>query len=163
MTAGPAYGLPGPLVCASGLTTKQAAGVDGTNPFGVRQPHHEPKAKRVIFMFMQGGPSHLDTFDYKPELAKAEEHKIQKYMGSAFEFKPRGKSGIMISDAFPELSKHADDLCLLNGMQTAPATGIPMLAVYGAIFLGGILLAVVSVHKIVESLAGGEQPSADSP
>ena len=51
--------------------------------------------------------------------------------------------------------------CLLNGMQTAPATGIPMLAVYGAIFLGGIMLAVVSVHKIIESLQGGGQSSED--
>ena len=53
--------------------------------------------------------------------------------------------------------------CLLNGMQTAPATGIPMLAVYGAIFLGGIMLAVVSVHKIVASLTGEETPAADAP
>ncbi|HYF35756.1 MAG TPA: DUF1501 domain-containing protein [Prosthecobacter sp.] len=89
------------------------------NPLAPKPPHFEPKAKRVIFMFMQGGPSHLDTFDWKPELAKAEEQKIQKYMGSAFKFAPRGKSGLMISDAFPNLAKHADDLCLLNGMRTA--------------------------------------------
>jgi hypothetical protein len=54
------------------------------NPLAPKPPHFAPKAKRVIFMFMQGGPSHLDTFDYKPELAKAEEQKVQKYMGSAF-------------------------------------------------------------------------------
>jgi hypothetical protein len=95
-----------------------AAPLKTINPLAPKPPHFAAKAKRVIFMFMQGGPSHLDTFDYKPELAKAESDKIQKYMGSVFEFKPRGKSGIMISDAFPELSKHADHLCLLNGMQT---------------------------------------------
>ncbi len=88
------------------------------NPLAPKEPHFAAKAKRVIFMFMQGGPSHLDTFDYKPELAKAEADKVQKYMGSVFEFKPRGKSGLMISEAFPELAKHADELCLLNGMQT---------------------------------------------
>ncbi len=88
------------------------------NPLAPKPPHFAPKAKRVIFMYMQGGPSHLDTFDWKPELAKAEAQKVQKYMGSAFEFKPRGQSGLMISEAFPELSKHADDLCVLNGMQT---------------------------------------------
>ena len=88
------------------------------NPLAPKEPHFAAKAKRVIFMFMQGGPSHLDTFDYKPELAKAEADKVQRYMGAVFEFKPRGKSGIMISEAFPELAKHADDLCLLNGMQT---------------------------------------------
>ena len=95
-----------------------AAPLKTINPLAPKPPHFTAKAKRVIFMFMQGGPSHLDTFDYKPELAKAASNKVQKYMGSVFEFKPRGKSGIMISDAFPELSKHADDLCLLNGMQT---------------------------------------------
>lgn len=88
------------------------------NPLAPKPSHFAPKAKRVIFMFMQGGPSHLDTFDWKPELAKAEANKVSKYMGSKFEFKPRGRSGLMISDAFPELSKQADDLCLLNGMQT---------------------------------------------
>ena len=88
------------------------------NPLAPKAPHFAAKAKRVIFMFMQGGPSHLDTFDYKPELVKAQEAKTAKYMGTAFDFKPRGKSGLMISNAFPELSKHADDLCILNGMQT---------------------------------------------
>ncbi len=88
------------------------------NPLAPKPPHFAAKAKRVIFMCMQGGPSHLDTFDWKPELAKAEANKVQKHMGSVFDFKPRGKSGIMISDAFPELAKHADDLCVLNGMQT---------------------------------------------
>lgn len=88
------------------------------NPLAPKPPHFAARAKRVIFMFMQGGPSHLDTFDYKPELVKAQEKKVAKYMGSVFDFKPRGKSGLMISDAFPELSRHADDLCILNGMQT---------------------------------------------
>ncbi len=88
------------------------------NPLAPKPPHFAPKAKRVIFMFMQGGPSHLDTFDWKPDLAKAEENKVAKYMGAKFEFKPRGKSGLMISEAFPELAKQADDLCILNGMQT---------------------------------------------
>jgi GcrA cell cycle regulator len=53
-----------------GANQVQAAGVDGTNPFGVRQPHHEPKAKRVIHFFMNGGPSQVDTFDPKPLLAR---------------------------------------------------------------------------------------------
>lgn len=88
------------------------------NPLAPKPSHFPPRAKRVIFMFMQGGPSHLDTFDWKPELAKAGQQRVAKYTGSVFEFKPRGQSGLMISDAFPELSKHADDLCLLNGMQT---------------------------------------------
>lgn len=53
--------------------------------------------------------------------------------------------------------------CLLNGMQTAPATGLPMLAVYGAIFLGGIMLALVSIHKIVASITGKGHLEAPAP
>ena len=86
------------------------------NPLAPRQPHHPARAKRVIFMFMAGGPSHLDTFDYKPELVKQDG--VSRLLGPVLDFKPRGKSGLMISDAFPELSKHADDLCLLNGVRT---------------------------------------------
>jgi hypothetical protein len=86
------------------------------NPLSPRQPHHAAKAKRVIFMFMAGGPSHLDTFDYKPELVKNDG--VGKLLGPVIDFKPRGQSGLMISDAFPELAKHADDLCILNGVRT---------------------------------------------
>ena len=87
------------------------------NPLAPKQPHFPAKAKRVIFMFMNGGPSHLESFDYKPELAKAAKAG-GRYLAPQFDFKPRGKSGIMISDAFPNLSAHADDLCLLNSVQT---------------------------------------------
>ncbi len=86
------------------------------NPLAPRQPHFTPKAKRVIFMYMAGGPTHLDTFDFKPELKKQDGN--NRLLGSVYDFKPSGKSGILISEVFPELSKHADDLCLLNGMKT---------------------------------------------
>lgn len=86
------------------------------NPLAPRQPHFVPKAKRVIFMYMAGGPTHLDTFDFKPELKKQDGN--NRLLGSVYDFKPSGKSGILISEVFPELSKHADDLCLLNGMKT---------------------------------------------
>ncbi len=101
-----------------------------TSPLAPRSPHFAPKAKRVIFLFMQGGPSHVDTFDWKPEL-KA---KAGKSFGSGdgksrpgvllapqFEFQPHGKSGLPISSLFPEVAKHADDICLLNGMHTSNA------------------------------------------
>ena len=84
------------------------------NPLAPKEPHFPAKAKRVIFMFMNGGPSHLESFDYKPKLAKAG----GRYLAPQFEFKPRGKSGLMISDAFPCLAEHADDLCLLNSVTT---------------------------------------------
>lgn len=85
-----------------------------TSPLAPKPPHHAPRAKRVIFIFMNGGPSHLDTFDWKPELAKAG----KPYLPPVFDFRPRGQSGLMISDAYPELSRHADDLCLINSAQT---------------------------------------------
>ena len=84
------------------------------NPLAPKAPHFPAKAKRVIFMFMNGGPSHLESFDWKPKLANAG----GRYLAPQFDFKPRGRSGIMISDAFPNLSEHADDLCLLNSVTT---------------------------------------------
>jgi len=88
------------------------------NPLAPKQPHFAAKAKRVIFLYMQGGPSHLDTFDWKPEIADKPGGGSGALLGSRFKFNPCGKSGIMISEAFPELSKHADELCLLNGCHT---------------------------------------------
>jgi hypothetical protein len=86
------------------------------------KPQHFPaKAKRVIFLFMAGGPSHLDTFDWKPELAKNGPGGRGKYLAPVFDFKPSGQSGLPISAAFPHLAQHADRLCLLNGMHTAVA------------------------------------------
>ncbi|HWA99430.1 MAG TPA: DUF1501 domain-containing protein [Pirellulales bacterium] len=87
------------------------------SPLAPKEPHFEPTAKRVIFLFMAGGPSHLDTFDWKPELARFTGGRSQ-HLGSRFKFHPAGQSGIMISEAFPQLAKQADTLCLLNGVQT---------------------------------------------
>ncbi len=99
-----------------------------TNPLAPKAPHFQPRAKRVIFMFMQGGPSHLDTFDYKPELLRAggmnnggddgAKGKKSRLLAPEFKFTPQGQSGLMISEVFPNLSRHADKLCLLNGMYT---------------------------------------------
>ena len=88
------------------------------NPLAPKEPHFPARAKRVIFMFMDGGPSHLDSFDWKPELAKIGGDAKSRLLAPVFKFEKRGMSGLMISDAFPHLAKHADDLCLLNGMQT---------------------------------------------
>jgi hypothetical protein len=94
----------------------QWARAAGGNPLAPRPPHHAPRAKRVIFMFMQGGPSHLDTFDWKPELAKAGAD--SRLLAPVFKFQPHGRSGTMISEVFPHLAQHADHLCILNGMKT---------------------------------------------
>ncbi len=82
-----------------------------------KQPHFPARAKRVIFLAMQGAPSHLDTFDYKPALAygKAQQGKM---VAAAAPFHQQGKSGLWMSDLFPNLAAHADELCLLNGMHT---------------------------------------------
>jgi hypothetical protein len=89
------------------------------SPLAAREPHFAARAKRVIFLFMQGGPSHLDTFDYKPALArdggKVGEGK-GKLMASPFKFSRHGQSGLWISDLFPNVAQHADKMCLLNGM-----------------------------------------------
>jgi hypothetical protein len=98
---------------------------DAKNPLAPKPTHFPAKAKRVIFLCMEGAPSHVDTFDYKPKLQADTDKPYNrgrlsgaKLLGSQWAFKPRGKSGLPISDLFPELSKHADDLCLLNGMHT---------------------------------------------
>jgi hypothetical protein len=82
------------------------------------------KAQRVIFLFMNGGPSHVDTFDPKPALAKHEGERPEGrdaklgFMPSPFEFQPQGESGILMSDLFPHLAKCADDLCVVRSMHT---------------------------------------------
>lgn len=92
------------------------------SPLAPKQPHFAAKAKRVIFLFMAGGPSHLDTFDWKPELAKlGTAGGKSKHLGPVFPFQPAGQSGLMISSVFPHLAKQADELCLLNGVHTRVA------------------------------------------
>jgi len=107
----------------AGLSTMQCARAAAGNPLAPKAPHFPAKAKRVIFLCMEGGPSHLDTFDYKPRLNKDSGDVSglrgdAKWLGSPFEFKPHGQSGLPISELYPHLSKHADDLCLVNGMHT---------------------------------------------
>ncbi len=102
-------------------------------------PHFAPKAKRVIFLMMNGGPSHVDTFDPKPALAKhagetpeeptERKKKNSGYMPSPFEFAPRGKCGMMMSELFPHLAKHADDLCLVRSMRTDQPNHEPALLI----------------------------------
>jgi hypothetical protein len=107
------------------LANEQAARANSpdaaANPLAPKRSHFPAKAKRVIFLCMDGGPSHVDTFDHKPKLT-ADDGKAApgrrggKLLGSPFKFARSGKSGLSISELFPELSAHADELCLLNGM-----------------------------------------------
>jgi len=111
----------------AGLSTERAR-AEKTDPLAQKEPHFPAKAKRVIFLCMSGGPSHVDTFDYKPKLT-ADNGKAPpagsgrgfqsgSLLGSPFQFAQHGKSGLWMSELFPELAKHADELCLLNGMHT---------------------------------------------
>ena len=88
------------------------------NPLLAKRPHFAAKAKRVIFLFMQGTPSQHETFDYNPELDKLAGKSPDRALKSQFAFTPQGESGMLISNLFPHLGKHADALCLLNGMHT---------------------------------------------
>ncbi len=102
-----------------------------TNPLAPKPPHFQPRVKRVIMLFMFGGPSHLDTFDPKPLLSRdggkalPEEkrprvvsfpNRMGNLVGSPFEFKQHGGGGVWISSLFPQLARQADDLCVINSM-----------------------------------------------
>lgn len=81
-----------------------------SSDLAARAPSHPARAKRVIFLCMSGGPAHLDTFDYKPQTGK------KPHPGSVTPFRQYGDSGLWISDLLPETARHADRLCVLNGM-----------------------------------------------
>jgi len=117
----------------AGLAAADTA-APGRNPLAPRQPHHRPRARRVIFIFMQGGPSHVDTFDYKPRLARDDGRMLPfddartlartrsggsfRVMKSPWQFRRFGQSGRWVSDLFPHIAQHVDDLCFLQGMHT---------------------------------------------
>lgn len=117
-----------------------------------RAPHFAPKAKSVIFLFMYGGPSHIDLFDPKPELNKWHGKEIPVFrkedifmaktkpnaMRSPFKFAKHGQSGIDICDQYPELSKCADDLCVIRSMHCESNNHGPALAQMqsGSLFAG---------------------------
>src|SRR3984893_6703277 len=95
------------------------------NPLAPKAPHFAPRAKRVIFLFMNGGPSHVDTFDPKPMLAtrsgEAAPESVRKgrngtgkLMPSNFKFARYGHAGIDMSELYPKLAERADDLCVIR-------------------------------------------------
>jgi len=106
------------------------AGVlDAANPLEVRPPHFPAKAKRIIYLFLNGGPSQVDTFDPKPMLDKYHgkpmpagnlktERKTGNLMRSPFEFRRCGKSGIEVSEIFPKVGTVIDDFCVIRSMYT---------------------------------------------
>jgi hypothetical protein len=104
-------------------------------PLAQRLPPLRPRARRVIFLFMQGGPSQVDTFDYKPALARHDGTRMpfddartvantgqrgtdQRVMKSPWAFTRQGQCGHWVSELFPEVARHADDLCFIHSLQT---------------------------------------------
>jgi len=123
---------------AQAAGAKAAVDLDSLNPFKPREPHFVPRAKSVIFLFMVGGPSQVDTFDYKPELQKLNGKPVpdsikkavqatkhanvfhgckDELMASPYKFTRRGQSGLWVSELYPQLAGHADDLSVIHSMQ----------------------------------------------
>lgn len=121
------------------------------SPLAPKAPHFRAKAKRAVFLFMNGGPSQVDTFDPKPALTRyhgqpytgdakvgSNGRPIGKLMQSPFEFRRHGRSGLEISSLFPHTSRFADDLCVIRSMHAdtaAHASGCLQMN-SGSIFIG---------------------------
>ncbi len=99
------------------------------SPLAPRQPHFAPRAKRVIFLFMNGGPSHVDTFDPKPalekyagqqpeELTKNYPRAVGKLFPSPFEFQKHGRNGVEVSELYPHVARVIDEICVIRSMHT---------------------------------------------
>ena len=114
-------------VALSSLLADPAYG-KAKSPFAPRKPHHDAKAKSVIFLYMDGGVSQVDSFDYKPRLEKdngkpfsakinpTQFDNIGKTLKSPWNFKQYGQSGLNVSDLFPHVGEMADELCVVRSM-----------------------------------------------
>ncbi|HWB07921.1 MAG TPA: DUF1501 domain-containing protein [Pirellulales bacterium] len=105
------------------------ASSDAAGPLAPKSPHWAPRAKHVIFLFMNGGPSHVDTFDPKPALEKyagqqpesltdASQRKVGKLFPSPFKFARYGENGVDVSELYPHLAKAVDEICVIRSMYT---------------------------------------------
>ncbi|MCI0333448.1 MAG: DUF1501 domain-containing protein [Planctomycetes bacterium] len=123
------------LLAEEGLLANDNATV--ANPLTPREPHHDAKAKSVIFLFMSGGPSHLETFDPKPELARLHGQPLPASFGAVqtrraternrlfaprFRFHHYGQSGIEVSQLLPSIGQCIDDICVLRGCHGGTVT-----------------------------------------
>jgi Protein of unknown function (DUF1501) len=117
----------GALLGDAGLLASTAQASDSLNPLAPKQPHFKPRAKRVIHLFMNGGPSHVDTFDPKPLLTKFHgkelpkpnlrtERKTGAAFRSPYKFTNCGESGIEVSEIFEHTAQHIDDMCIIRSM-----------------------------------------------
>ncbi len=143
------------MLAKDGFLKQQALAADGQtdwqSPMQPRMAHQVAKAKHVIFLFMYGGPSHMDTFDYKPELYPLDGktidvktfgrggHKNQgRVVGPKWGFKPYGQTGKMVSDLFPNVAQHVDDIAFIHTMTAdSPIHGSAMLMMNSGQILSG--------------------------
>ncbi len=138
----------------NGFFTSQTHAADGTkltNPLAPKAPHFKAKAKSVIFLFMYGGPSQVDTFDYKPDLYPLDGKTIKvktfgrggrknqgRVVGPKWKFKRYGKCGKMVSDLFPHLAQRVDDIAFIHSMYAdSPLHGSAMLMMNSGRVLSG--------------------------
>ncbi len=133
----------GYLAMASLLAQEQRAAAVVANPLAARQPHFPARAKRIVFLFMKGGPSHVDTFDPKPmldrddgkpppfELPRVKFAEQGKLLKSPWKFKQHGQSGLPVSELFPNVATCVDELCVLRSVHgTNPAHGGALLKLH---------------------------------
>ncbi len=143
------------LLASEGFLNTQAVAADGVtdwkNPYAPRQPHFAPKAKSVIFLFMYGGPSQVDTFDYKPKLYGLDGKTISvktkgrggsknegRIVGPKWSFKQHGESGAWVSELFPHLATCVDDIAFIKSMYAeSPLHGSAMLMMNSGNILSG--------------------------
>jgi hypothetical protein len=126
-------------VALSGLLAEEGRAV--TDPLAARKTHFKTKAKSIIWLFINGGPSQVDTWDYKPGLVKADGQELEGFdkqtgffsksvgplMKSPFEFTPRGQCGKMVSSIFPALGEHADKMAFIHSGHTESNNHSPAL------------------------------------
>ena len=133
----------GSLALSSLLAPSCTAATGEPNPLAGKPPHHAARAKRVIFLFMKGGPSQVDTFDPKPLLDRDdgkplpfEKPRVQfaptnNLLKSPWKFRQYGESGLPVSELFPHVAQHVDDLCMIHSMHgTNPAHGGALLKLH---------------------------------
>ena len=126
-------------IALAGMLAQEAAAGGGV----LAAPHFRPRAKRVIFLFMHGGPSQVDTFDYKPLLARDSgkplpfaKPRVQfaetgNLLASPWKFRQYGQSGAWVSDLFPHVAKTVDDLCFVKSLHGSnPAHGGALLKIH---------------------------------
>ncbi len=131
----------GSLALSSLLADEGLANVPPANPLLPKQPHLPARAKSVIWLFINGGPSHIETWDYKPALAKYDGKELEGFdaetgffskevgplMKSPFEFTPRGQCGKMVSSLFPRLGEHVDKMAFIHSGHTESNNHSPAL------------------------------------